>query len=143
VSGVAPGVDVVGREYYEKKLGRDIRSIATALRGAVTPADRDQWNSTGPKSWANESFKITTSEAIGYCVNKDGACWYAADNMELDDNEERRAMVVDDAYIQRHLPTVQRRLTKAGVRLGHLLNQALGGQTDGDPMPTFRYRPGR
>jgi hypothetical protein len=127
----------------ETKLGRDIRNIATDLRRAVTPADRKQWNSTGPKSWANESFKITTSEAIGYCVKKSGSCWYAADNQELDRNEERRLVVVDDKYMERQLPTVKQRLTRAGIRLGHLLNQALGGQTDGDPMPTFRYRPGR
>ncbi len=127
----------------ETKLGRDIRNIAADLRGAVTPADRNQWNSTGPKSWANESFTITTSEAVSYCVKKSGSCWYASDNRELDRNEERRLVVVDDAYMKRQLPTVKMRLTQAGVRLGHLLNQALGGQTDGDPMPTFRYRPGR
>ncbi len=67
------------------------------------------------------------SEAIGYCVNKDGACWYAADNKELDRNEKRR-VVVDDAYVERQLPTIKERLTQAGVRLGHLLNHALGSQ---------------
>jgi len=110
------------------KLGRDIRSIATDLRGAVTPGDRTQWIGTGPKTWANESFKITTSEAVSYCVKKDGACWYAADNRVLDRNEERRVVVVDDTYIQRHLPTIKERLTQAGIRLGHLLNHALGGE---------------
>jgi len=121
----------------ETKLGTDIRSIATDLRGAVTPADRTEWNSTGPKSWANESFKITTSEAVGYCVKKDGACWYAADNRELDSNEEKRVVVVDDAYMERQLPTIKKRLTQAGVRLGHLLNHAVGGSTNGHLMPTF------
>ena len=121
----------------ETKLGRDIRSIATDLRGSVTPAHRTQWKSTGPKTWANESFLITTSEAIGYCVNKDGACWYAADNKELDTDEAQRVVVVNDAYIERQLPTVKKRLTQAGVRLGHLLNHALGGSTNGYPIPTF------
>jgi len=121
----------------ETKLGTDIRSIATDLGGAVTPVDRTQWNSTGPRTWANESFKITTSEAVSYCVKKDGACWYAADNRELDPNEQRRAVVVDYAYIQRHLPTIKERLTQAGIRLGHLLNHALGGLTDGGLVPTF------
>jgi len=110
------------------KLGRDIRGIATDLRGAVTRGDRTQWIGTDPKTWANESFKITTSEAVSYCVKKDGACWYAADNRELDRSEQRRAVVVDDAYIQRHLPTIKERLTQAGIRLGHLLNHALGGE---------------
>ncbi len=121
----------------ETKLGTDIRSIATELRGAVTPADRTQWNSTGPKTWANESFKITTSATVGYCIKKDDTCWYAADNRELDGNEQRRVVVVDDAYMERQLPTIKERLTQAGVRLGHLLNHAVGGSTNGHLMPTF------
>ena len=121
----------------EQKLGRDIRSIAAALRGAVTPAARNEWNSTGPKAWANESFNITTSEAVSYCVKKSGACWYAADNKELDTDEAQRVVVVNDAYIERQLPTVKKRLTQAGVRLGHLLNHAVGGSTNGHLMPTF------
>ncbi len=100
----------------ETKLGTDIRSIATDLRGAVTPGDRTQWIGTDPKTWANESFRITTSEAVGYCVKKDGTCWYAADNRELDRNEQRRVVVVDDGYMERQLPTIKKRLTQAGVR---------------------------
>lgn len=112
----------------ETKLGTDIRNIATDLREAVTPADRVQWNSTGPKTWANESFRITISKATGYCVKKDDACWYATDNNKLDRNEEKRMLVVDDAYIVRQLPTIKERLTQAGIRLGHLLNHALVNQ---------------
>ncbi len=112
----------------ETKLGTDIRNIATDLREAVTPADRVQWNSTGPKTWANESFRITISKATGYCVKKDDACWYATDNNKLDRNEEKRMLVVDDAYIERQLPTIKERLTQAGIRLGHLLNHALVNQ---------------
>ena len=112
----------------ETKLGTAIRNIATDLRGAVTPADRVQWNSTGPKTWANESFRITISKATGYCVKKDDACWYATDNNKLDRNEEKRMLVVDDAYIERQFPTIKERLTQAGIRLGHLLNHALVNQ---------------
>ena len=112
----------------ETKLGTDIRNIATDLRGAVTPADRVQWNSTGSKTWANESFRITTSKATGYCVKKADACWYATDNNKLDRNEEKRMLVVDDAYIEKQLPTIKERLTQAGIRLGHLLNHALVNQ---------------
>ena len=112
----------------ETKLGTDIRNIATDLREAVTPADRVQWNRTGPKTWANESFRITISKATGYCVKKDDACWYATDNNKLDRNEEKRMLVVDDAYMERQLPTIKERLTQAGIRLGHLLNHALVNQ---------------
>ncbi len=39
--------------------------------------------------------------------------------------------------MERQLPTVKMRLTQAGVRLGHLLNQAVGGPTDGASMQAF------
>jgi len=64
----------------------------------------------------------------GYCVKKDDACWYATDNNKLDRNEEKRMLVVDDAYIERQLPIIKERLTQAGIRLGHLLNHALVNQ---------------
>lgn len=121
----------------EIKLGTDIRSIATDLSGGVTPANRNRWNSTGPKTWANESFELTTSDAVEYCIKKDSGCWYAADNKTLDANEARRVAVVNDAYMERQLPTVKKRLTQAGIRLGHSLNQALSGLTDGNLMQTF------
>jgi hypothetical protein len=35
---------------------------------------------------------------------------------------------VDEAYLDANLPTVTQRLTQAGIRLGHLLNQALSGE---------------
>jgi len=122
----------------ETKLGTDIRSTATELRGAVTPDDRTQWIGTDPKIWANESFKITTSATVGYCIKKDGNCWYATDNRELHRDEERRMVFVDNAYMERQLPTIKQRLTQAGIRLGHLLNQAVGDSTtNGHLMPTF------
>jgi len=46
-------------------------------------------------------------------------------------------VLVDDGYMERQLPTIKQRLAQAGVRLGHLLNQAFGGQTNGHLMPTF------
>jgi len=119
----------------ETKLGSDIKSIATNLRGAVTVANRNQWNITGPKAWANESFKITTSAAVGYCIQKDSACWYASDNRELDRNEIRRVVVVDDAYMERQLPTVKKHLTLAGVRLAGLLNEVLVAQRGAQFLP--------
>ena len=38
-----------------------------------------------------------------------------------------QVVTVDEAYLARHLPTITQRLTQAGVRLGALLTQALGG----------------
>ena len=63
-----------------------------------------------------------------YCVQVEGVCRYAQDNVELDGDEPERVVMVDEAYMEQHLPTLKRRLTQAGIRLGALLNQALGGQ---------------
>jgi len=111
-----------------RKLGTDILAIATDLRSQVTDAHRAQWNSTSPKDWANESFKITTSQAVAYCVRKQNACWYQANNRELDPDEEKKVVSVNEGYMARNLPTIRLRLTQAGVRLGGLLNRALGGE---------------
>jgi len=78
------------------------------------------------KNWANESFDITASKAVEYCVKKEGACWYASDNKVHDPDERKRVMIVDNAYMKKQLPTIKQQLKWAGVRLGYLLNQVLG-----------------
>ncbi len=111
----------------EAKLGTDIPTIATDLRTQVTETQRAQWNSTSPKDWANESFQLTTSPDVQYCVKKANACWYDATNQQLDPDDIKKVVTVNDAYMAQHLPTIKLRLMQAGVRLGRLLNQALGG----------------
>jgi hypothetical protein len=111
----------------ERKLGRDIRHIASELRSRVTDTERAAWTSTGAKEWANESFAITTAAAVWYCVKTETGCWYEEDNETLDPDEAKKVVTVDEAYMDAHLPTITQRLTQAGIRLGHLLNRALGG----------------
>jgi hypothetical protein len=57
------------------------------LRSEITAEDRARWTPAeiGPEkvtAWANESFDIATSPSVGYSVQKDGACWYSADQRE-------------------------------------------------------------
>jgi len=110
----------------QRKLGTNIRRIATALRATVTSEQRTQWTSTGAKDWANESFAITTAEDVEYCVKTTTDCRYEEDNATYAPDEVKKVVTVDEAYMARHLPTIQQRLTQAGVRLGALLNRALG-----------------
>jgi hypothetical protein len=112
----------------ERKLGRDVRHIAADLRARVTDTDRATWTSTGAKDWANESFVITTAATVRYCVKTETGCWYEEDNEVLDPDETRKVVTVDETYMNAHLPTISQRLTQAGIRLGHLMNQALGGE---------------
>ena len=112
----------------EAQLGTETDDIATALRDTVTDQDRTEWTPTTPTEWTNESFRIAISPEVQYCVQVEGVCRYAQDNIELDGDEPERVVMVDEAYMEQHLPTIKRRLTQAGIRLGALLNQALGGQ---------------
>jgi hypothetical protein len=73
----------------------------------------------------NESFAISVSPEVGYCIRTESGCWYDAHNHRLDHGEPERTVVVDRAYIEANAPTIRDHLVKAGVRLGGLLNRAL------------------
>jgi hypothetical protein len=80
-----------------------------------------------PDGLANGSFAISASPEVHDCVGTETGCWYGADNERLDQVEPEKVMVVDRGYIDSNTPKVMNRLVKAGVRLGGLLNEALGG----------------
>lgn len=61
-----------------------------------------------------------------YCVHTGAGCWYDAENERLDEGEPTRTVVINQAYVAAIAPTVRDRLVRAGIRLGGLLNQALG-----------------
>ena len=108
-----------------RELGDDSRAIADRLLGEITDRDRAAWKYDVPVEWANESFQLSISKNMGYCVQQSGACWYEPDNMMLSKGENRRVMPIDQDYIDRHLPTIELRLKQAGVRLAAVLNEAL------------------
>ena len=93
----------------------------------MTEAERAAWTGTGAKAWANESLLITTAETVRYGVRTETSCGYEADHETLDLDEATKVVTVDEASLDTHLPLVTQRLTQAGIRLGHLLNRALGG----------------
>lgn len=103
-------------------LGNESRPIADRLLASITDDERAAWRFDSPAEWANESYQISTMSGTGYCVWRDGACWYDAENMELQRGEERRVLRMNDDYVERHRGTVAERLQQAGVRLGALLN---------------------
>jgi hypothetical protein len=110
----------------EKGLPGDPRSIAPDLLDKVADEDRATWRASRPIDWANESFAISVSPEVRCCVPTNSGCWYHPRNEHLDQGEPERVVVIDQAYIETNMPAVRVRLVKAGVRLGGLLNQALG-----------------
>lgn len=100
------------------------RTLAGELVDEITDEDRATWQAS--IDWANESSMISVSLGVGYCVPTNAGCWYDAGNERLDEGELERTVLVDRSYIESSTPTVRDRLVKAGVRLGGLLNRALG-----------------
>ena len=111
-------------EILGHNLGNDFQRIAASLGGQISDGQRNDWRYDSVIEWANESFQITISPTTRYCVQKQGACWYSADNMLLDRGESRRMQKINDRYLRRHGKIVEQRLQQAGVRLAELLNAA-------------------
>ena len=95
----------------ERSLGTDVAAVAGQLRGTIIDRQRSEWLASGPTEWANESFAVATSAAVGYCVRTDAGCWYDAGRERLEPGSPERI--------------VRDRLARAGVRLARLLNRAL------------------
>ncbi len=107
-------------------IGPQAASIVAALRSELTEEDRQAWTQGDMVTWANESYQITISPNVQYCIQVGSTCQYAANNVTFDPGETRRKVAVNASYIATHAPTVRSRLLKAGVRLSHLLNGILG-----------------
>ncbi len=74
--------------------------LAKKLDQSITPKQRSEWQSGEPKTWTDESFRLSRSDA--YTVGE---------SMEL-----------SDEYVATALMIVRRRLAQAGMRLEWLLN---------------------
>jgi hypothetical protein len=95
--------------------GKDVRDAATDIINSIPPGMQDQWKQGGTLEWANESFKITRAPTTKYCIQQGTFC-----------NKPTADVNVDADYVKDHTPVVRERLIQAGVRLAHLLNQAVG-----------------
>ena len=86
--------------------GRPVEQLSDTLESEISAADRKSWALSGPLDWANESLAITLAPATRYVDHGD-------------------TFRLGEAYQRRNLPIVHNRLSRAGVRLGHLLNEVL------------------
>lgn len=76
--------------------------------------------------WANESLRIARRQSVGYCVQVGSKCIYRQGNETYSEGEEEKVVRVDMAYLERHVPAIRDRLTRAGIRLADLINKTLG-----------------
>jgi hypothetical protein len=84
---------------------------------SITPAKIEVCNCSVPMDWANESFAIAEQAQTKYCIRQGASCEHPSGKV-----------TIDAAYIQVNTPIVREQLQKAGVRLAHLLDAALGKQ---------------
>jgi hypothetical protein len=98
-----------------KAVGADVGEAATELMKSITPAKIQSWAQTEPKVWANESFAIAEQAQTKYCTRQGASC-----------DQPSGKVKIDAAYIDANTPIVREQLQKAGVRLAHLLDAALG-----------------
>ncbi|OAF06698.1 hypothetical protein AYJ54_19460 [Bradyrhizobium centrolobii] len=94
---------------FVDQLGPDARTIASDLIGHITSAQQTQWQSGGPSDWAKEAFAISKADTYG----------------ELPPPNQRGSFRLSDDYVAMATNDAALQLSKAGVRLAMILNQAL------------------
>lgn len=109
IVGLGPVDDLheVWDRYLIEARARDWRAYAARLQDEVTSVHRRVWTRAGPRTWAEESFRIVEERVYQGLAGP---------------GDSR----LGEAYVRENLPVAERRLKQAGVRLGALLNARLG-----------------
>jgi hypothetical protein len=97
---------------FVDQLGPDAKTIASDLIGHITNEQQNQWQVGGPTDWAKESFKIGQDDAYG----------------QLPTPNAHGGFRLSDDYVTTATNDVSVQLSRAGVRLAMILNQALRKQ---------------
>jgi len=98
-----------------KAVGEDVNEAATELMKTITPARIESWTHSAPMDWANESFAIAEQARTEYCIRQGGSC-----------DQPSGKVKIDAAYVTVNTPVIREQLQKAGVRLAHMFDVALG-----------------
>jgi hypothetical protein len=98
-----------------KAVGADIADAATDLMKSISPAKIEEWTRSDPAHWANESFAIAEGAQTKYCVQQGASC-----------DPPTGKVRIDATYVEVNSPIIREQLLKAGVRLAHQLDSALG-----------------
>jgi hypothetical protein len=93
-------------------LGDDAKTVASDLVGHITKTQAAEWQKGSPADWATEAFYIAKSDAYG----------------QLPEPSSRRSYRLSVDYVTTATDDVTKQLSKAGVRLAFVLNNALRKQ---------------
>lgn len=94
--------------------GHDWWTYSRKLRSTITDQEKGDWVQSTPLDWANESYDIATEADVRYCRPSETSC---------DAIGAKRTL--DSSYQAKFQPVVEDRLKKGGVRLAHLIAEAL------------------
>jgi hypothetical protein len=95
------------------RLGAGATDIAGRLIARITDEERRQWSRGTPVDWALESFSVAKRHAYGLLPPPDGP------------PEGAHRYELPESYVADAIGTTAEQLSKAGVRLASVLNQAL------------------
>jgi mono/diheme cytochrome c family protein len=94
---------------FVHQLGTDARDAANKLMTQITPTDVQLWSTATPQLWALEAHQLGVDRAYGILTKPDAS----------------GTPVLEDAYVDSALKTVGVQLSRAGVRLAYIVNEAL------------------
>jgi hypothetical protein len=90
-------------------LETDAKSIASDLIGHISKDQQKQWQAGSPSDWAKDSFRIAKADTYGLLSEPSSGGSYG----------------LSEKYVKTATADVALQLSKAGVRLAFLLNNAL------------------
>ncbi|AMO92964.1 S1/P1 Nuclease family protein [Collimonas fungivorans] len=96
---------------FVNKLGTDQNKVATALIAKISSAQVKQWQNQTPRDWSLEAFDIARTDVYGKLPTPDSSGKYK----------------LPATYVSNAGSVVATQLSRAGVRLAKVLNDALGG----------------
>ena len=104
-----------GAMVYELMAGRWARTVARELDEEIAPGLAQKWSQGKPLNWAIDSYWRARKEAYRWADGESLPFKWTGPGMDL----------TSENYIDARLPMAKEQLQKAGVRLAHLLNEAL------------------
>jgi S1/P1 nuclease len=94
-------------------VGAPPAALAKQLLAQITPADASEWAAGSTEDWAMETFKVAKADV------------YGSPPLSKDQTQHLDSNYVDTAEVD-----VSLQLSRAGIRLAHMLNTSLGSEPD-------------
>ncbi len=123
----APNLHAMWDEYLVNELLASVRpkTLARRLAKEIAPGQLHYWSNDQVLDWAIDSYWRARKEAYRWTNGEKLPYKWTGPGMDL----------TSENYIDSHLPIVREQLQKAGVRLAHLLNEALDPAYASPPKP--------